>query len=435
MAKEGDPSGAVVPYYGFKVALDGNHALVSLSQNGVYFYKRSGANWLAGEPLPASGSRPAIDRDTALLGAYNYGGQIGFGIVTVLDYDGAKWIPVATLEPLDKYDGNWFGWSVALSGSVAVVGAVRYDTGKAYVFERDQTGVWKQTAKLSPDMPGTSEHFGWVVATDSETVVVGAPYDWSSGVTSGASYIFERDENAAWAKKAKLLSPDPVSLGAFGYSVAVRDDVMLIGSPSADVVCCAEGAVFVYRRTGTEWSHVQTLTTAAPQNSEVFGGSLALQPGVAIVGAPGSNSKGPESGAAYVFVSDFGKPWKEVAKLVPSETKPWDNFGTSVAISGMIGLIGMWQQNPDPPTQPGFARFYAVGPDNNGNGLMDACECPGDVDKDWDIDQSDLGLLLAYWGKCPGDPGYYPAANFGGDPCIEQADLGALLANFGNVCP
>lgn len=95
----------------------------------------------------------------------------------------------------------------------------------------------------------------------------------------------------------------------------------------------------------------------------------------------------------------------------------------------------MWQQKPDPPWEPGFARFYAVGPDLNGNGLMDPCECPGDLDKNWIVDQSDLAWLLAYWGKCNGDPGYKPEFDLDGSGCIDQGDLGVLLANYGNICP
>ena len=56
---------------------------------------------------------------------------------------------------------------------------------------------------------------------------------------------------------------------------------------------------------------------------------------------------------------------------------------------------------------------------------------PGDVDRDGDVDQQDFGALLAAWGKCEGQEGYNPNADFNGDGCVNQADLGILLARWG----
>lgn len=63
--------------------------------------------------------------------------------------------------------------------------------------------------------------------------------------------------------------------------------------------------------------------------------------------------------------------------------------------------------------------------------------CPADLDGDGLVGQGDLGLLLASFGKCPGDPGYHPGAGAiaPGDPCVTQADLGVLLAVYGTACP
>lgn len=62
--------------------------------------------------------------------------------------------------------------------------------------------------------------------------------------------------------------------------------------------------------------------------------------------------------------------------------------------------------------------------------------CPGDLDGDGKVGQSDLGILLASYGLCPGQPGYSSAAGgLAGDPCVTQADLGVLLANYGMTCP
>ncbi|HMQ15063.1 MAG TPA: hypothetical protein PKC49_03740, partial [Phycisphaerae bacterium] len=56
---------------------------------------------------------------------------------------------------------------------------------------------------------------------------------------------------------------------------------------------------------------------------------------------------------------------------------------------------------------------------------------PGDLDGDGHVNQADLGILLASFGKCEGDAGYNPVADIDGDGCVGQGDLGVLLANFG----
>ena len=75
--------------------------------------------------------------------------------------------------------------------------------------------------------------------------------------------------------------------------------------------------------------------------------------------------------------------------------------------------------------------------DSNGNGIPDECEeitpCPGDLDGDGFVGQSDLGILLSDFGctdgvgNCPGD--------IDGDGDTDQGDLGALLSAFGQSCP
>lgn len=56
---------------------------------------------------------------------------------------------------------------------------------------------------------------------------------------------------------------------------------------------------------------------------------------------------------------------------------------------------------------------------------------PGDCDGDHDVDQSDLGILLAAWDSYPGDDNWDERADFNGDGHVYHSDLGILLANWG----
>jgi len=101
-----------------------------------------------------------------------------------------------------------------------------------------------------------------------------------------------------------------------------------------------------------------------------------------------------------------------------------------VAVSGNLAVIGAPRDEPFGPWS-GSAYVFAVGPDDDGDGVMDTCVCTGDINGDWAVDQSDLGLLVSDYGGVPDDP----AADLDGDGLIGQPDLGILLANYGGVCP
>lgn len=123
---------------------------------------------------------------------------------------------------------------------------------------------------------------------------------------------------------------------------------------------------------------------------------------------------------------------------------------------------------PPPPESPGFAANVRISLDADGFGHIDLTDVflgdiridlgppfgvqtvrltsvrlvgvttvtpvpAGDVNRDGNVDQADLGILLGAWGTCPGDPGYDPRANLAPEnPCIDQADLGILLAGWGS---
>jgi FG-GAP repeat protein len=145
----------------------------------------------------------------------------------------------AKLTASDGAPDDGFGVSVAISGSTAVVGASfkNSQTGAAYVFVRTDT-AWSQQAKLTAPGPATIDFFGWSVAIVGSTAVVGAP-----GQTSpGAAYVFVRS-GTAWHRQAKLTAVDGASGDFFGGSVALSESTAVAGAPNNN---SAIGAAYVY---------------------------------------------------------------------------------------------------------------------------------------------------------------------------------------------
>ena len=114
-----------------------------------------------------------------------------------------------------------FGYSIALSGNTAVVGAVaatvggKSAAGAAYVFVRSGT-MWTQQAKLTAADAAADDSFAESVAVDGDTVLVGAPYaDVMGDGDRGAVYVYSRS-GTTWTQQAKLAPSD-------GWAVIMRD--------------------------------------------------------------------------------------------------------------------------------------------------------------------------------------------------------------------
>lgn len=153
------------------------------------------------------------------------------------------WGQVAEPAPTTPLvSGARFGWAVAISGGTAVVGAHRDGsprTGSAYIFERNQGGAdnWGEVRKITGDDTADADQFGYAVDIHVDTVVVGARYHDDLGSATGAAYVFERNVGGAdgWGQVRKLTAGDSAEGDEFGYAVAVEAGSVLVGSPGADV--------------------------------------------------------------------------------------------------------------------------------------------------------------------------------------------------------
>ncbi|HUU96596.1 MAG TPA: FG-GAP repeat protein [Phycisphaerae bacterium] len=433
--------------FGNHVALSGQRLVTAgaLDEDGqlwaVCVFERRGVDWVRvaqltpedHRPGTGFGRSPGVDGNRAVAGApYDdiYGPSTGSAYV--FEYSGGVWSQAAKLLASDGSERDRFATSVAISGDYVVVGAIYDGAGSAYVFERQTDGTWAQVQKLVASDAQGGDEFGGSVAICGQVILVGARGDDDQGFSSGAAYVFEHEADGCWSQAAKLHASDGRFLMNFGYSVSVSGNLALIGAPTADGQVDWSGAAYVFERTtdGT-WVELAKLFANDGGVSDEFGYSVSVSRNVAVVGAIYHGDPGWEPGAAYVFARGLDEIWSQAAKVVPDDGEHLDWFGNAVAVSGNIAVVGTWPNDINQPPKPGKAYIYAVGPDEDEDGVMDACECPGDLNKDWIVDFRDVLILLDDWGctgpDCPGDAD--------ADNDTDQADLGLLLANWSNVCP
>ncbi|RKH55880.1 DUF7507 domain-containing protein, partial [Corallococcus llansteffanensis] len=282
----------------------------------------------------------ALSGDTAVVGAPFHDTAAGesVGSVYVFVRSGTTWSEQAKLTASDAGAGNAFGFSVSLSGDTAVIGAPGHETatgvtGAAYVFVRSGT-TWSEQAELTPSDAVLNEQFGWSVVLSGDTAVVSAVSVPADNSSSGAAYVFVRG-GTTWSEQAKLTASAPVAGEQFSWSVALSGDTALVGALYADTAT-GTGAAYVFVRSGTTWSEQAKLTVSDAVAGRYFGESVALSGDTALVGARSNVSY---AGAAYVFVRS-GTTWSEQAKLTANDSGASDLFGFSVALSGDTALVG-----------------------------------------------------------------------------------------------
>ncbi|MCH8330895.1 MAG: T9SS type A sorting domain-containing protein [Bacteroidetes bacterium] len=336
---------AIDDLFGWSVSIDGNYAIAGAWQEDE---DTSGANTLS-DP----GSAYVFERD-------------GNG----------NWNQVQKLVASDRSSFVWFGVSVSISGTYAIVGAYKeskdtagpniVQAGAAYVFERDGNGNWNEVQKLVAPDRDVADHFGYAVSVDGNYAIVGAyqeDEDTSGSNTllqAGSAYMFERDINGNWNQVQKIVASDRGNDDVFGIAVSLSGSYAIVGAyrenedTSGGNTKFDAGSAYLFERDGNgNWNEVQKIVAADRASSAYFGATVSMSVDYAIVGAYweskdtlGGNPVS-RAGAAYVFERDSNGNWNQAQKLIASDRAPSDYFGSSVTISNNFAIVGAYWEDED----------------------------------------------------------------------------------------
>lgn len=250
----------------------------------------------------------------------------------------------AKLAPPERDDGARFGTAVDIAGNRAIVGAPRdvlesSAVGSVYVF-RQRDGRWAPEATLRADSPVSWDAFGAAVALGGRTAVVGAPgVNYQQGVRSGAAYVFRREADG-WVQEQSLRPGDGQG-EKFGTDVDLAGETALVGSkPISRIDAPLSGAAYVFERDGSTWRQAAKLSPAGGDRRDIFGSSLSLADGEALVGASRALRRdGARTGAVYAF-GGGGDDWGQSDVLHIEGEEAGDAVGESVAHRGGTALVG-----------------------------------------------------------------------------------------------
>jgi hypothetical protein len=325
--------------------------------------KLTASDGLAGDEF---GYRVVLANDTLLVGAFTatVGGNASQGAAYVFIESNGTWSESQKLTASDGGLFDNFGASVALDGTTLVVGANGATVGgnaaqgAVYVFT-ESNGIWMQTQKLTANDGAAYDNFGLSVALKGSIVLVGSPRAAIGGnAGQGALYVFT-ESNGTWSQTQKLTASDGAANDSFGQSVALDGSTAAIGAYDATVNGHSfQGAAYIFTESGGTWSQTQKLTASDGAANANFGNAVALNGTSALIGADGSTVGGNTyQGKAYLF-TESGDNWSQSDTFIASDGTVDDYFGAALAWDGATALISTPHPTIGGNSYQGAAYFY-----------------------------------------------------------------------------
>lgn len=391
---------AIDDEFGQAVDMDGDYAIVGADQEdedeagnnymlesgSAYIYERDGfGNWSEAQKIVASdraaldyfGNSVSISGNYAIVGAHYededvLGGNTlsHAGSAYIYERDGTgTWNEVQKLVASDRDAEDWFGYSVAINGDYAIVGAHREAedeaglntisyAGSAYIFERDGTGTWNEVQKIVASDRATQDYFGQKVAISGDYAVINAWFEDEDELgantldKAGSCYIFERDGTGTWNEVQKIVASDRNADDMFGFNVDIDGTYLIASAHQEDEDVAGTntlnnaGSAYIFERDGAGvWVEVQKIVASDRGGSDRFGSSVTVHGNFIAVGAVQEdqdvNGGGTlfNSGSAYVFMRDGTGTWSELQKIVSSDRANSDLFGHSIAMGNDATII------------------------------------------------------------------------------------------------
>ncbi len=384
----------------------------------VRIFERQGTAWDETARLTAPGAAQgdcfgysiAMSNSLLVVGAPSLFPSEAPGRVHLFSRVAGEWVHMQRLNGSQAGRGARFGQSVGVQGTRIVIGSPEdlnpADTGKVYVFElsaNDPDEGWSEAAVLRASDGAGSDRFGAAVAVSADRILVGAPRH--GGGNAGAAYMFRRTPDGQWVEEAKFTGPSGSQAGS---AVALSDGLAVIGRPGG-----AQSSAAIYRLVGGVWTPEQSVSSGG----QSFGWAVACAGDTVIIGGR-SDPEYPGASAARVYQRQAGA-WSHTNALSVESPPVPDLFSRTLALNGNVVLVGANRDGTDHQNLPGAAYVF---------GLNGCSYCPADFDMNGTVDPLDVqAFLVAFTG---GDP----VADTNADGVLSSLDVLAFLSAWSAGC-
>lgn len=446
---------------GYGLALDNDRMLVgargsdsvALNAGVIYAYARGTTGWsqmskiifpqaMADDQI---GTALAMRGTVAVAGSPNRGAS---GSAFALRFDGGAWFPTAELTDATAGVNAQFGAAVAASATRIVVAApnsaegIGAGVGRVRVFDLNGA-LWVSGQLLRAPYLDPGDQYGFSIAIDGDWLAISSPGDDDRSINAGGVYLY-RVVDGAFVLAHKVFAPTPAPEESFGYSIALKSGMLVVGAPRRDDAGDDAGAAYVFDipANGAAPTLLRTLLPPTGSVDAEFGFSVSTDGVGVVVGAPGFQVAETLCGAAWMYF-DIGADSNAVMARAPNGMQL---LGTRVAISstdvmasvpaasnGLVpnaGQVALLDRTRDCNSN-GVPDAIDIGTgtvmDVNGDGTPDQCQCLLDLNGDHVVNGIELATLLANWGPVAAGN----VADVNHDGLVSGFDLAIVLSAWG----
>ncbi len=293
-----------------------------------------------------------VDGDLAVVGAP--GELVNSGAIYMYERNGELWEFRQRLVGSTVINGDRFGQAVAISGSTI---AATTQTG-VFTFEYDGS-TWAEDQAFGPDDgTGANETFGQGVAVHGDTVVAGALLHDGGSLDAGAVFVFTRT-GGNWSQSQIIVAPNLASGDLFGTAFEVENDTLVVSAPGADQFAINGGSIYAFERANATSDFVQS--DAFVMDEVAVGTDFGRRNTLGLSGdrvAVGWYGDATQAGAVFVF-DRSGTTWTQSQKLTALDNDVGDLFGSSVDIDGE-GIVIAARNDDENASNAGAAYEFAL---------------------------------------------------------------------------
>ena len=329
------------------------------------------------------GLSAAIDGDYVLVGAYKAEGaakESGVAYLFKRHADNTL-TQISKLTASDGRVGEDFGSAVAIYGDYMVIGARYSDNdagskaGSAYLFKRQSNDTVIQIAEITADDANSNDFFGMSVAMQGEFIAIGATGDDDIASSSGAVYLFKHISDSNITQVGKLTIADGVQNDRFGNALAMNEEHLLVGTAVGEET--GGGVAYLFERHDDTFSQIAKLSVDDAPSGYRFGASVAMDDELMVIGGYGDVNAEPIP--AYLFKRNSDNSVTQLAKFGTEEGVIGDYFAESVAISGNTIVVGAYGDE-EHGKWSGSAYVFKVDDDYNVTQVKKLSDPDGDTE-------------------------------------------------------
>jgi hypothetical protein len=326
--------GAAFDEFGYSVAVSGNTIVIGapnatrhgkIVAGAVYVFQKPSAGWanmtqtaelLASDEGKYSFFGGAVSvQDNTIVANGSAGGGSGPGQYYLFTRPAHGW--KNGRETADLYSASGDVGPISISGTTIAGGGggSNHWTGEVAIYAMP-SGGWTNmspTAVLTDSAGKPGDDFGWSVALNGSTLLVGAIQGIKGGSDCncgpGKVYVFE-EPTGGWVTGTlytAILTVEGLQNGFnFGYSTSLEGKTAAIGSwPVHYGSKLTEGFAYVFDKPASGWATTSTPNAKLVPTDEIkdnnFGFSVGISGGTIVCGADGAVDNGSGNGAAYIF--------------------------------------------------------------------------------------------------------------------------------------